>query len=47
MICLGNYCYRIKKALDNILRALDASVGKNMLSIYTQAYSRSQSDLLT
>lgn len=39
--------YRIKKALDNILRALDASVGKNMLSIYTQAYSRSQSDLLT
>ena len=47
MICLGNHSYRIKKALDNILRALDVSVGKNMLSIYTQAYSRSQSDLLT
>ena len=46
MICSSDH-YRIKKALDNILRALDLSVGKNMLSIQTQTYSRSQSDLLT
>ncbi|XP_065885600.1 protein furry homolog isoform X2 [Dysidea avara] len=37
----------IKRALDNVLRALDASVGKNMLSTFTQTYSRSQSDLLS
>ena len=43
---ISDHC-RIKKALDNILRTLDLSVGKNMLSIHTQAYSRSQSDLLT
>ena len=46
MTCSSDH-YRIKKALDNILRALDVNVGKNMLSINAQAYSRSQSDLLT